>query len=136
MDYETARDAVIAELRDLTDRRNGRRLFKWVVRREEVVGTGSSLDRFPDVLYLMESGYGTAWDLFGDVVGINPTHRKISGGHKVDGVLYTSFDPSGVRDDGLDRPFELLDVSPLILSRLGQDRTEWMARPLERTVMR
>jgi predicted AlkP superfamily phosphohydrolase/phosphomutase len=136
MDYESARDAVIAELRELTDPRDGRRLFTWVVRREEVVGTGSSLDRFPDVLYLMEPGYGTAWDLFGDVVGINPTHRKISGGHKVDGVLYTSFDPSGVRDDGLDRPFELLDVSPMILARLGQDRTRWMARPLERTVMR
>lgn len=136
LEYEEARDAVIAELSDLTDPRNGRRLFKWVARREDVVGRGSNVHRFPDILYLMESGYGTAWDLFGDVVGVNPTHRKISGGHKVDGVLYTNFDPSGIAEDRLDRPYELLDVCPMVLSRLGVGRTEWMEQPLETTLMR
>jgi len=136
MDYETARDAVIEELSRQVDPDDGQSLFKWVVRREDVVGEGPAVDRFPDVLYLLASKYGTGWDIFGDVIAVNPTHRKISGGHKVDGVLYTSFDPSSTKADDLDRPYELLDVSPMILSRLGEERREWMAQPLEHTVMR
>jgi hypothetical protein len=136
MDYEEARQSVIDELKDQVDPESGRRLFKWVVRREEVIGTGPASDRFPDVLYLMESGYGTGWDLFGKVVAVNPTHRKISGGHKVDGVLYTNFDPSAVQGGVVDRPYELLDVAPLVLQRLGLARQEWMSEALEETVMR
>lgn len=136
MNYEQARQTVIDALADLTDGKSGRRIFKWIARREDVVGTGAALDRYPDILYLMSSGFGTGWDLFGPVVAVNPTHRKISGGHKVDGVLYTSFDPSPVRGDGATRPYELLDVAPLVLSRLGVGRQEWMAEALEQTTMR
>jgi hypothetical protein len=136
MDYESARQAVIDELSAKTDPTTGRNLFKWVVRREEVVGTGPALERFPDVLYLMESGYGTGWDLFGPEVAVNPTHRKISGGHKLDGVLYTNFDPSGIIGEGAHRPYELLDVAPMVLDRLGLGRAPWMAEALEETVMR
>lgn len=136
LEYEAARDQVIEELSRQTHPKSGRPLFKWVVRREQAVGEGSSAHRFPDVLYLMSSGYGTGWDLYGDVVAVNPTHRKISGGHKVDGVLYTSFDPASTRADDLERPYELLDVSPMVLARLGQPRQEWMALPLEHTAMR
>jgi predicted AlkP superfamily phosphohydrolase/phosphomutase len=136
MEYEEARQAVIDELREQVDPKSGRRLFKWVVRREDVVGTGPAQDRFPDVLYLMESGYGTGWDLFGPVVAVNPTHRKISGGHKIDGVLYTNFDPSAVQGGTVSRPYELLDVAPLVLQRLGLSRQEWMSEALEETVMR
>lgn len=124
-DYEGLRRDVIGLLRSQVDPATGKPLFKWVLPREEFLGTGESIDRYPDILFLMESGYGTGWDLFGDVVAVNATHRKISGGHKVDGILYTSFGlPGGGSGPG--GQYALEDIAPLVLDRLGLPARDWM----------
>jgi hypothetical protein len=71
--------------------------------------------------------YGTGWDLFGEIVATNPTHRKISGGHKLRGVLYTSLDPHAAEGQVEETP-AVHDVAPLVLHTLGLSRQPWMRR--------
>lgn len=124
-DYDTLRSAVIEELSSLRDARTGERVFRWVAPREDVLGPGGALERYPDVLFLLESRYGTGWDLFGERIAVNPTHRKISGGHKLDGAFYTSFDPGRLPWSD-ERRYHLHDVAPLILHTLGLPLQPWM----------
>ncbi len=124
--YDAVCDAVIAALRDVRDPRTGAPVFRWIRRREEALGPGACLERYPDLLFLLESEYGTGWDLFGDVVATNTTHRKISGGHKLDGVLYTSLDLAGDSGEELADPPGLADIAPLVLRGLGLPRSPWM----------
>jgi predicted AlkP superfamily phosphohydrolase/phosphomutase len=125
LDYEALRDAVIAELRGLRHPKTGEEIFRWVLRREEFLGHGAAQERFPDVLFLMRGGFGVAWDLYGELVAVNPTHRKISGGHKVDGSFFASFDPGPAPWNG-DGRYHLTDVAPIVLRRLGLAPSPWM----------
>jgi len=118
--YEEVRDQLIQDLMELTHEGSDRKLFRWVKRREDYLGSGSHLDRFPDVLFLLEKEYGVGWDLFGDVVAVNPTHRKISGGHKIHGVFYTTLRKT------TDSIPELHDIAPLVLRTLGITPRPWM----------
>ena len=125
LDYEALREQIIAELRALRDPQSGAEIFRWVQKREEFLGQGKAQERFPDILFLMRGGYGVAWDLYGDLVAVNPTHRKISGGHKVDGAFFASFDP-GATPWNSDGRYHLTDIAPIVLSRLGLSPQPWM----------
>lgn len=126
-EYEGVRRALVDDLRAMREERTGEEVFQWVLPREEYVGTGEAVDRFPDVVFLLKSEYGTGWDLFGDLVATNPTHRKISGGHKLQGVLYTSVDPHALDLDLEDVP-SVADIAPLVLKVLGLSPRPWMRR--------
>jgi predicted AlkP superfamily phosphohydrolase/phosphomutase len=127
-EYNELRREIVELLRQRKHPESGRPLFAWVENREDFLGNGAALGKYPDVLYLMNSGYGTSWDLFGPTVAINTTHRKISGGHKVDGVLYSTFCSSlMMRSDG--KPMGLESVSSLILEAFGLPKPGTVALP-------
>ncbi|MDD4856914.1 MAG: alkaline phosphatase family protein [Candidatus Krumholzibacteria bacterium] len=85
IDYETLRDKIIAILMDAKGN-TGERVFLWARRREEIY-SGKNIEKFPDILYEMDSHYGTSWSLYRPLVTVNPRHRKISGGHRKTGVM-------------------------------------------------
>ncbi len=85
LDYEELRDSIIRLLLDTKDDKN-QRVFIWAKRREEIYN-GRFIDKFPDILYEMEPSYGTNWSLHLPLITVNPRHRKISGGHRKNGVL-------------------------------------------------
>jgi len=85
LSYEKVRDEIINLLMSVTDR-EGKKIFRWVKRREEIYN-GPKLEVFPELLYEMEPEYGTSWSLYVPLITINPRHRKISGGHRQKGVL-------------------------------------------------
>ncbi len=126
-DYESFRDEVREALCSMRDPETGEKVFHWVVKREEYVGQGQALEKFPDLLFFMKYEYGTGWDLFGDLVAVNPTHRKISGGHKLRGVLYTSLNVDGIDLQGDEIP-AVVDVAPLVVDTLGLPHQPWMRR--------
>ncbi|BHH84241.1 alkaline phosphatase family protein [Desulforhopalus sp. 52FAK] len=68
---------------------NGEPLFEWIVEREEMFG-GEYLDRLPDILFCLKSKYGVNWNLHTKEITVNPTHKKISGGHKEYGVFFSN----------------------------------------------
>jgi len=126
-DYEEVREELRRDLLQMRDEETGAELFRWVVRREDYVGEGQAIERFPDLVFLLHSEYGTGWDLFGDLVAPNPTHRKISGGHKLQGVLYTTLDPH-VLGEGVEEIPSVGDIAPLVLHTLGLSPQPWMRR--------
>lgn len=85
LDYERTRERVIALLMQTRDA-SGEPVFVWAKRREEIYD-GPRIDKYPDVLYEMKPQYGTNWSLHVPLVTVNPRHRKISGGHRVNSVL-------------------------------------------------
>jgi len=86
-DYEKTREAVMGLLSEFSV--DGVPIFKWIRRREEMF-KGSLMERFPDILFCLESKYGVNWGLHTKEITINPTHKKISGGHKEYGILLSN----------------------------------------------
>jgi len=84
-DYEKFRDEIMEELKNIEH--DGKKIFTWVKKREELY-TGKLIDRYPDILYEMLPKYGSGFALHTDLVTINPTHKKISGGHKKNGIFF------------------------------------------------
>lgn len=86
-DYETFRLKLINELQEITYK--GEPLFKWLKPREDIY-TGAHIDRYPDVLYEMNPRVGTGFAMHTDLFMANPTHKKISGGHKKNGIFFVN----------------------------------------------
>jgi len=86
-DYESFRDNLIGELREI--KHNGQSVFTWIKKREELY-SGKLIDRYPDILYEMLPQYGSGFSMHCDLVTVNPTHKKISGGHKKNGIFFTN----------------------------------------------
>ena len=76
---------------------------------------GKRLDAYPDVLFEFEPTYGVNWALHTDLVTKNPTHKKISGGHTLEGVFLLSGAGAGLAER---RP-AVHDLAPTILDLLG-----------------
>jgi predicted AlkP superfamily phosphohydrolase/phosphomutase len=118
MDYEQFRDMLIQELLALEDPDSGQKITRWARRREDV-HQGKRLDVYPDVLFELEPAYGVNWALHTGLVTNNPTHRKISGGHTLEGVFLLS----GAGRDLQDRQPSIQDIAPTILDLLGIEKS-------------
>jgi hypothetical protein len=94
----------------LVDPATGEGVVDWVRDREDLVG-GASVDRFPPVLFALREGYGVDWGLYGPVFGPNVNHRRVSGGHREDGVLACSYPVT-------DPPEDLAGVHDFVLREL------------------
>jgi predicted AlkP superfamily phosphohydrolase/phosphomutase len=88
-DRERAIDAIIGLLSGVRDPAGGEQVCSWIKRREEVV-TGTYADRFPDVLFQLKPQFGVDFGVYGPLIGDDPMHRRISGGHRSDGVYIAS----------------------------------------------
>ncbi len=83
-DYEKMRDLVIDKL--LSIEFQGKNAFKWIKRREEIY-SGCKLEKYPDLLFEMIPELGTGMSMYSGMFTENPTHGKVSGGHKQNGVF-------------------------------------------------
>jgi predicted AlkP superfamily phosphohydrolase/phosphomutase len=65
---------------------DGRRACEWALPRHQVFA-GPSASVYPDVLFQLREDVGVDFGVFGPVFGFDPLHRRISGGHRRDGVF-------------------------------------------------
>jgi len=114
-DYEQFRTELIKELAKLEHA--GSSVFRWVRRREEMFN-GPFLNRYPDILFSLDAKYGINWSLHTKVFTINPTHKKISGGHNENGVFFTNI-PSKNFVEG--QEIKMTDFFPTLLDIFGID---------------
>lgn len=117
-DYDTFRNELIKELQVLHYEQTP--VFNWIRSREEMF-SGPYLGQFPDILFEMVPHLGVNWALHTDVFTVNPTHKKISGGHNTNGVLLMNRFKGNTNANH----FEMLNLFPTILEFYGID-----ARPL------
>ena len=95
-DYQKTRREVIDLL--LTAKADGESLFEWIIEREEMF-SGEFIERLPDILFCLKPQYGVNWNLHTKEITINPTHKKISGGHKEYGVFFSNISKKNIADN-------------------------------------
>jgi predicted AlkP superfamily phosphohydrolase/phosphomutase len=86
-DYEAFRTKLMAELDELTY--EGKKMIRWM-RPREALYNGKHIERYPDILYEMVPELGTGMSMHSGLFSINPTHKKISGGHKKNGIFFSN----------------------------------------------
>ena len=81
---------------------------------------------FPDILFKLNEKYGVSWQLYSPLFSINPTHKKISGGHKQYGVFFA------YNYDGKISNFNptLIDIAPTALQMLDIDISGFEGKPI------
>lgn len=89
-DTPATRERVRAALGAVRDPDVGDDLFEWIADRETVV-SGARIDRYPSLLFMLKPGYGVDFGIYGQIIGPDVNHRRVSGGHTQDGIFAASF---------------------------------------------
>jgi len=84
--YAAVADSLLNDLGTLEDPETGHRIVKWAKRREELF-RGPHACIYPEIIFQLDFEYGVSRSLFGPLIDVNPTHKKISGGHMPQGAL-------------------------------------------------
>ncbi|MDH3645596.1 MAG: alkaline phosphatase family protein [Gammaproteobacteria bacterium] len=115
-EYECFRSNLMAELSELEY--EGQPIFKWLKSREALYN-GTHIDRYPDILFEMIPQLGSGMSMHTDLFSVNPTHKKISGGHKKNGIFFVNGNADSDVDENECRItnmyatiLSLFDVSP------------------------
>jgi predicted AlkP superfamily phosphohydrolase/phosphomutase len=113
-EYERLREEIINELMGINTML-GEEIVKWAAKREQIY-EGNNKDNLPDVLFELNEDYGVGMDLYTPYVTQNYTHKKVSGGHRKEGVLLVFSDNDRVKD--IPRPLTVMEVKKYILDIL------------------
>ena len=119
-DYDAFREQLMTELQEF--KYEGKPLFKWM-RPRETMYSGTHIDRYPDILYEMQPELGTGFAMHTDLFMANPTHKKISGGHKKNGIFFVN-QAGKLRVDNEDCKITNICTSILSLFNLGQSHQD------------
>ncbi|RJQ56189.1 MAG: hypothetical protein C4526_02020 [Nitrospiraceae bacterium] len=114
-EYEKLREQIIDELMGLNSTL-GANAVKWAVRREQLY-RGLHEKRLPDVLFELDGEYGVGMDLFTPLSSRNYTHKKISGGHKKEGILLIYKNSEGIIK--AKRPESVMGVKDYVLNLIA-----------------
>lgn len=85
--YEEFRSQLMTELQE--SEYEGKPIFTWMKYREELY-QGKHIDRYPDILFEMIPELGSGMSMHTDLFTVNPTHKKVSGGHKKNGIFFVN----------------------------------------------
>jgi predicted AlkP superfamily phosphohydrolase/phosphomutase len=103
LSVEAVRLSLTRTLARIRDPLTGERIAEWVAPREALV-RGAHADAFPELLYQLRPNWGTDPSLFGSPFSHSPLHRRLSGGHRPDGVLFASEAAAGALSEAADLP--------------------------------
>jgi len=96
----------------LTAKADGEPIFEWIVEREKMF-SGEFLERLPDILFSLKPKFGVNWNLHTKEITINPTHKKISGGHKEYGVFLSNITGNHFNNEEI---IQMTNFFPTVLS--------------------
>ena len=119
--YEEVRADIVQRLRYL--RLKGRPAVYWVDVRETIYQQGSASERFPDILFELHNEYGVNTAVYVPLVTTLPTHRWISGEHRMSGVCLLGKLPATFRLRESVRELTVMDVAPIVLQLIGVNDT-------------
>lgn len=108
LNYDSFVEEVIGSLRKIKDPSTEDTIFDWVDKRDSLF-TGKYREKFPPVLFNLKEEYGTNWNLFTELISVNVTHKKISGGHRKKGVFLFDKPVNNT-------PLQITDLNDFVLS--------------------
>lgn len=120
-EHNSAVDKLIAELKSLKDPMTGKQIVRWAMRRGEML-TGPHAGIYPEIIFQLDFEYGVSRSLFGPIVDVNPTHRRVSGGHMPEAALL------------MNRPLpdylggSIVTIAPAVLRLLGIEPPDRMGQ--------
>lgn len=110
IEYEKFRNDLINYLYIIKDPKNGKNVFDWIKKREDVY-EGKNIHIYPDIIFKLKDEYGVFWSVHTSIIGNAYEHNLSSGGHKEDAVLLISNTKKIVTKDNIN----LMDMAPTIL---------------------
>lgn len=111
-EHQAAIDKLIADLKALEDPKTGKRIVTWAMRREEMY-RGPHAGIYPEVIFQLDFEYGVSRSLFGPLVDVNPTHKKVSGGHMPQAAMLMNRPLPGYLGGSI------VSIAPTVLRLLG-----------------
>lgn len=116
--YEQIRDDLITDISKITEPSSGKKLVKWVCRRENLY-RGEFITKYPDIVFQLEDGYGAGWGTHGPLISKCSTHNIMPGSHRGETpvLLMTNL---GERELAKTE-CTLMDIAPTVLKILGVD---------------
>ena len=112
-DYESVRDRLVADLRELRDGQTGEPVITAIFKREEVF-QGPAMSRAPDLLLtLRDHGFVS----IKNKIPVVEPREQVAGTHHPNGVLF-AFGP-GIREGDESEPHDVADVGATLLYSLG-----------------
>lgn len=114
VDYEQLRAEIIKEVSMIRDLNTGKKIVKWVCKREDLYN-GKYISTFPDIVFELEGEYGVNWDIYAPIVTECYAHKIISGGHKESAVFIIegTLDKKIVRSN-----MTSVDIAPTVMDLL------------------
>ena len=104
--------SLIKDLLAVEDPDTRRPVVRWAKRREEMF-KGPHAYIFPEVVFQLNFEYGVGRSLFGPLIDVNPSHRKVSGGHMPDAALLAN------RTLTLPKEYSIQSTAGIVLEILG-----------------
>jgi len=111
LDYEQLRQKIISDMLKLKDPNTNELLFKWIKKSEDLY-TGEFIDKYPDLIFDLNEGYGAGWQTHEDLIVDAPASSLVPGSHKIDTAVFLclSSNEKYIRDN-----LTLMDIGLIIL---------------------
>lgn len=113
--YEEIRDDLIADILKITEPSSGKKLVKWVCKREDLY-SGEYITKYPDIVFQLEDGYGAGWGTHGPLISQCATHNIMPGSHRGETpvLLMTNLGEKEL----MKTECTLMDIAPTVLKLL------------------
>ena len=86
--YERVREKIMTILNSVQDPDNPqKKIIKWIKPREELY-TGSYLEKYPDLVFELDSDYGAGWDPAGSLFDVSRSHSLYPGSHMASNAVF------------------------------------------------
>jgi predicted AlkP superfamily phosphohydrolase/phosphomutase len=114
--YEELRSAIIDRLSIIREPTSGINIMKWICRREELY-QGEFINRYPDIVFELQEGYGIGWSIHCPIMGKSGTHEIHPGSHRSDSPVFLISYPGSENFSQFN--ITLMDIAPTVLDLLN-----------------
>ncbi len=87
--YDNIRKQIISTLFELKAPTSDSQLFEWVKKREDLY-KGEFINKYPDIVFNLNNGYGAGWEVNGDLFSKSATQNIVPGSHNASTGVFIS----------------------------------------------
>jgi predicted AlkP superfamily phosphohydrolase/phosphomutase len=120
--YEEVCTTILEMLSNLKEPDTGQKLVKWCSLREDIY-SGEFVNRYPDIVFQLEEGYGIGWSINTSLIGTSQTHGVHPGAHRMDSPVFLISE--GKEKISYKDTMTLMDIVPTVLDLLSVEGSKF-----------